>query len=105
MERAGAVGLGMSTDAVQAGTTDGQEMTQATELELRQVDPARRRALRYYMTRCRSLFGEVALLIAWGRIGKPARVRLETFQSETELDERWRALVARRNAHGYQSCV
>jgi len=71
-------------------------------LELRQVDPMRRRARRYHIAECRSLFGERGLLITWGRIGGPARVRLETFTSEDELDGRWRELIARRSAHGYR---
>jgi predicted DNA-binding WGR domain protein len=71
-------------------------------LELRQVDPMRHRARRYHIAECRSLFGEHGLLITWGRIGGPARVRLETFTSEDELDGRWQELIARRSAHGYR---
>jgi predicted DNA-binding WGR domain protein len=72
------------------------------ELELRQIDPARGRARRYHLARSQSLFGESAILITWGRIGRPARVRIETFISEAKLRERWRELLARRHAHGYQ---
>ena len=71
------------------------------ELELRQVDAARGRARRYHLAQSRSLFGERAILITWGRIGRPARVRIETFVSEAKLRERWRELLARRRAHGY----
>ena len=71
-------------------------------LELRQIDPARGRARRYRLSECRSLFGDRAILIVWGRIGRPARVRLETFDSEAELAARWRELLGRRVAHGYQ---
>lgn len=73
------------------------------ELELRQVDPARGRARRYHLARSRSLFGERAILITWGRIGRPARVRIETFGSEAKLQKRWQELLARRRAHGYLS--
>lgn len=72
------------------------------ELELRQIDPARGRARRYHLARSRSLFGESAILITWGRIGRPARVRIETFRSEAKLRARWSELLARRHAHGYQ---
>jgi predicted DNA-binding WGR domain protein len=71
-------------------------------LEFRQIDPTRRRARRYHLCECRSLFGERAILIVWGRIGRPARARLETFETEAKLEDRWRELLARRKAHGYQ---
>jgi predicted DNA-binding WGR domain protein len=70
-------------------------------LELQQVDRACGRARRYHVAESRSLFGELALLITWGRIGSKPRVRLETFASESELSARWNELLARRNAHGY----
>lgn len=72
------------------------------ELELRQIDPSRGRARRYHLARSRSLFGECAILITWGRIGRPARVRMETFANEAKLRARWRELLARRHAHGYE---
>lgn len=71
-------------------------------LEFRQIDPARRRARRYHLSECRSLFGERAILIVWGRIGRPARARLETFETDAKLRRRWNELLARRKAHGYQ---
>jgi predicted DNA-binding WGR domain protein len=71
-------------------------------LELRSVDPARGRARRYRMAVCRTLFGELGLLITWGRIGGPTRVRLEAFESAAELAERQQQLLARRSAHGYE---
>lgn len=72
------------------------------ELELRQIDPARGRARRYHLARSRSLFGESAILITWGRIGRPARVRIETFTNEAKAKARWQELLTRRRAHGYQ---
>lgn len=71
-------------------------------LELRSIDSSRRRARRYHLAECRSLFGEAGLLITWGRIGARARVRIETFATFGELAERGEELLARRNAHGYQ---
>jgi predicted DNA-binding WGR domain protein len=71
-------------------------------MELRSIDPTRRRSRRYHMAECRTLFGERALLITWGRIGAPPRVRFETFASSAKLVERREELLARRNAHGYE---
>src|SRR5262245_53316193 len=73
-----------------------------TAIEWRQIDPARGRARRYFIVECRSLFGDPGLLVTWGRIGRPTRVRLETFGSASMLAARWRELVSRRNAHGYE---
>jgi predicted DNA-binding WGR domain protein len=70
-------------------------------LEFRQVDPARGRSRRYRLAESRSLFGELALLITWGRIGAQPRVRVETFASEVARVARWEELLARRSAHGY----
>jgi predicted DNA-binding WGR domain protein len=70
-------------------------------LELRQLEPKRGRARRYHMAKCHSLFGDLSLLITWGRIGGPTRVRLETFTSVDRLEARWEELLARRIAHGY----
>jgi predicted DNA-binding WGR domain protein len=77
-------------------------MEQRTEVELRHVDPARRRARRYHMAESRSLFGERGLIITWGGIGGPARVRFEPYASDAEFDARWRELLERRRAHGYR---
>lgn len=70
-------------------------------LELRHIDPARRRFRRYRMTECRTLFGEPCLLVEWGRIGRPPRLRSETFSSPSALAERRTELLARRRRHGY----
>lgn len=71
------------------------------DVELRLVDPARNRFRMYAVTECRTLFGEHALEIAWGRIGRPPRRRMETFGTHDELARRRRALLAVRRRHGY----
>jgi len=71
------------------------------EATLRHIDPKRARARSYHLRTCRSLFGEPAILITWGRIGRRPRVRLETFASPVDLEARWCELLARRGAHGY----
>lgn len=73
----------------------------AALVELRQVDPARKRFRRYRMRECRTLFGEPCLVIEWGRIGGPLRLRSETFPTPGALASRKRELLARRRRHGY----
>jgi predicted DNA-binding WGR domain protein len=48
-----------------------------------------------------SLFGESSLSVVWGRAGRALRRRVETFASERERARRVRALVRRRELHGY----
>ena len=72
-------------------------------IELRQVDPARRRFRRYRIVESRTLFGEPCLIIEWGRIGRPARLRSEAFVSAAALALRKRELLARRRRHGYSA--
>jgi len=71
-------------------------------LAVRQVDPARGRLRQYAIAQCRSLFGEPAIFVTWGRIGAATRTRLETFASPQARAKRWGELVARRRAHGYR---
>jgi predicted DNA-binding WGR domain protein len=73
----------------------------AAALELRHVDPARHLFRLYRMTECRTLFGEPCLIIEWGRIGRPPRLRSETFTSSAALLARKAELFARRHRHGY----
>jgi predicted DNA-binding WGR domain protein len=62
-------------------------------LELRNIDPTRRRFRRYRITESRTLFGEPCLIIEWGRIGWPARLRCEAFTSGADLSVRKRELL------------
>lgn len=72
---------------------------------LKQVEPCRRRARVYHLAESNSLFGARGLVVTWGRIGRPPRVRFEAFSSGVELAERWDELLARRLAHGYLLCA
>jgi predicted DNA-binding WGR domain protein len=72
-----------------------------TGTELRQIDAGRNRFRRYHMSECRSLFGEPGLVVAWGRIGRAPRVRVETFPSPAGRKARWTELLTRRDQHGY----
>jgi predicted DNA-binding WGR domain protein len=70
-------------------------------LAMRSVDRLRGRFRSYHVSECRSLFGEPALFVTWGTIGRTPRTRLETFASEEMRAGRWSQLLARRSAHGY----
>ncbi len=75
----------------------------ATDLELRQIDPSRNRFRVYGLTECRTLFGERCLRIVWGRLGTGRlRERSELFETQAALEQRRDELLARRRQHGYQ---
>ena len=71
------------------------------DVELKLVDPSRNRHRHYSIIEARTLFGEPCLVIAWGRIGSPARVRTEVFETHEDLAQRRAELLARRRRHGY----
>jgi predicted DNA-binding WGR domain protein len=70
-------------------------------IELTSIDPERRRARHYGVALCPTLFGGYGLLISWGRIGRPPRVRIETFETPAAIGARLTELLTRRRAHGY----
>jgi hypothetical protein len=74
-------------------------------LELRSIDVGKRRYRQYNLSECRSLFDEPSILIAWGRIGRVPRVRVETFKSPSARKNRWGELLVRRNRHAHIACA
>jgi predicted DNA-binding WGR domain protein len=71
------------------------------DVELRLIDPERNRFRLYGLTECLTLFGELCLVVVWGRIGRPLRRRSETFADRRALERRRNALLARRRRRGY----
>jgi predicted DNA-binding WGR domain protein len=72
-------------------------------MELRSVEPGLNRYRRYCLSVQFGLDGGGELIIAWGRIGRPMRSRVERFMSGAALERRYRALLARRYRHAYQA--
>ncbi len=73
-----------------------------TDMELRLVDPTKNRFRLYGISEARTLFGELCLKIAWGRIGnRRMRERTETFVDPSALEKRRDELLARRRRRGY----
>jgi predicted DNA-binding WGR domain protein len=71
-------------------------------LYLRSVEPTRNRFRAFTMVESRSLWGEPALLVSWGRLGSRPRVRVETFPDVRTLERRRAALLKTRLRHGYE---
>lgn len=90
----------LSAESTGASASAGPDVL-PRDVELRLVDPARNRFRVYGVTADRTLFGELCLVIAWGRVGRPLRRRTEVFADEGVRDRRLRELLARRRRHGY----
>ncbi|MEO5324414.1 WGR domain-containing protein [Mesorhizobium sp. CC13] len=71
-------------------------------LHLQRRDPARNMARFYRLSIEPTLFGDVALVREWGRIGTHGRRRLDLFASGHEADRALRALQAAKIRRGYR---
>ena len=72
------------------------------QLYCRRIDPSRNMA-RYYMLSIETtLFGEVAVARAWGRIGKRGGEKKEMFATETEAVIHFLELVRKKRRKGYR---
>lgn len=70
-------------------------------LEFVHVDARRNRFRRYMLSEQLTLFGELELVIRWGRIGSPLRMRTEAFRTRVSLAVRRGELAQLRKRHGY----
>jgi predicted DNA-binding WGR domain protein len=70
-------------------------------MELHRVDPTKNCRRGYRLHETRTLFGETALIIEWGRLGQRFRSRSEVFPSDALRAQRSKELLARRRRHGY----
>ncbi|KQU96053.1 WGR domain-containing protein [Ensifer sp. T173] len=74
---------------------------QCSNLYFQRIDPSRNMA-RYYMLSIQpTLFGEVSLIRAWGRIGTRGQEMSHHFASETDALVLLRKIVRRKSAKGY----
>jgi predicted DNA-binding WGR domain protein len=70
-------------------------------MELHRIDPTKNCRRGYRLHETRTLFGELTLVIAWGRLGQRFRSRSELFPSDLLRARRREELLARRRRHGY----
>lgn len=70
-------------------------------VRLTRHDPDRNMARFYALTLEPTLFGEVALLRTWGRIGTRGQVRIETFAEANEAHDACAKLEHAKRRKGY----
>ena len=72
-------------------------------LHLQRRDPSRNMARFYCLSVEQSLFGDVALVREWGRIGTMGRRRLDLYADAAQAREALRRLAASKFRRGYSS--
>lgn len=73
-------------------------------LYCRRIDATRNMARYYAISIEPTLFGEVAVVRLWGRIGKSGGTRSDLFQSEREAATYFLKLARRKRRRGYRPC-
>lgn len=83
-------------------TSDSVTMTdKQIELHFQRRDAARNMARHYALSLQPTLFGELAIVRAWGRIGTRGQQKLLTFSSHSEATAKFEQLALRRRRRGY----
>lgn len=70
---------------------------------LERVDPTRNMARFYAISLEPTLFGDIALVREWGRIGRPGRRRLDLFPSVASAEAASARLQAVKERRGYRA--
>ncbi|AOG12806.1 WGR domain-containing protein [Agrobacterium sp. RAC06] len=79
-------------------------ITQPYQLYVERTDASRKMARYYAMEISTSLFGEICLTRAWGRIGKGGQRRIQSFEREEEAVSLFLELLRQKKARGYRPC-
>ncbi|WP_269932837.1 WGR domain-containing protein [Aminobacter sp. HY435] len=77
--------------------------TPSPPLHLRRFDPGRNMARFYCLSVENSLFGEVALVREWGRIGTRGKRRLDLFGDTAKAEVAMAKLAAAKMRRGYRA--
>ena len=72
-----------------------------SSVRLFHVDPARNMARFYVLALQPTLFGEVALVREWGRIGSPGRVQVTAYATPEEAEAAFRRVGHQKARRGY----
>ncbi|WP_312366586.1 WGR domain-containing protein [Ensifer sp.] len=74
---------------------------QYSNLYFQRIDPSRNMARYYALSIQPTLFGEIALIRAWGRIGTLGQEMRHLFASEAEAVTMFRHIARKKSAKGY----
>jgi predicted DNA-binding WGR domain protein len=109
MNRSGAIDSNNALDIAQARATFNsmQHVDERTDYTLQMLVLERRdegcNMARYYVLSVEpTLFGDIALVRQWGRIGFPGRRRLDLHRNDEAAGEALETWLARKVSRGYQ---
>ena len=74
----------------------------ANQTILRRVDPARNMARSYCLSLQPTLFGEVSVVRAWGRIGTRGRMKIDSYPTGEGAAAAFARLEKAKRRRGYQ---
>lgn len=75
---------------------------QSYRLHIQRVDPNRNMARYYELSLEPTLFGEISLVRAWGRIGRRGQRRVDLFATEKRAVEVFLEILRKKRAKGYR---
>lgn len=78
-----------------------QHRTTGLPMVLRSIDPSCNRARFYTLSIEPTLFGDVALVRHWGRIGSPGRHRIDLYRTSGEALDALQRLASSKRSRGY----
>lgn len=73
----------------------------ASQTILRRIDPARNMARFYCLLLQPTLFGEVSVVRAWGRIGTRGRMKIDSYPTGEGADAAFARLEKTKRKRGY----
>ena len=77
-------------------------MRQPYQLHIQRIDPSRNMARYYTLAIEPTLFGEISLTRAWGRIGTSGQQKIEVFSSERDAVAAFLDLTRQKRQKGYR---
>ncbi len=72
-----------------------------TPIRLTRIDPAKNMARFYALELQPTLFGPVAVVRSWGRIGQPGRIRSDFFDDQDDARAALQRQAERKKRRGY----
>jgi predicted DNA-binding WGR domain protein len=101
MNRCSRIDSNLSLDAPGEAGHPARMTTHAYQLYCQRIDETRNMARYYALSIQPTLFGEIAVMRSWGRIGKAGGEKSEIFSSEHQAISHFLALARRKRKRGY----
>ena len=101
MNRFGRIDSNLSLDAQSKAGDPAGRRTQFYQLYCQRIDETQNMARYYTLSIQPTLFGEIAVMRSWGRIGKAGGEKSELFSSEEQAISHFLDIARRKRRRGY----